>query len=162
MKIKRSTLDFKRMKFSRLLLISLFLGFIIYSCKNPLEDVIIKTKDALASSAIKISYYNANYSDPEKLPTDLKITITGPDADKIVNSVGGKKITYSKEGILGIAVSPDYSTRPLKFSVVAEATGYLTSIKEFVLTDQRNYNITQGLFKKSNLPSGLSVIQENL
>lgn len=141
-----------------LLLVSLTVIF-AYACKDPLEGVVIKTKDALSTSAIKIKYYNANNGDPERLPKDLKTSIIGTDASKIVNSVGGNKITYSKEGLLGIAVSPNYTFRPLKFSVVAEAAGYLTNIREFQLTDQRNIDLSVGLLKIGNLPGGLSLTQ---
>lgn len=147
------------MKAYRLLFLFSFIAIIAYACKDPLEGVVIKTKDALSTSAIKIKYYNANYGDAERLPKDLKTTIIGTDAGKIVNSVGGNKITYSKEGLLGIAVSPVYTDRPLKFSVVAEAAGYVTSIREFQLTDQRNIDLSVGLLKIGNLPDGLSLTQ---
>ncbi|MEA5458976.1 hypothetical protein VB796_08005 [Arcicella sp. LKC2W] len=143
------------MKAISLLLSIVFVITIAYACQNPLEGVVIKTKDALATSAIKIHYYNANVTDPERIPKDLKVSIVGTDADKVVNSVGGKKITCSKEGILGIAISPDYLTRPLKFSVVVEAEGYIESIKSFYIIDQRNYDINMPLFKTNNLPNGL-------
>lgn len=149
------------MKAYRFLLLVSLIAIIGYACKDPLEGVVIKTKDALSTSAIKIRYYNANYGDPERLPKDFKISIIGTDASKIVNSVGGKKITFSKEGLLGIAVSPDYTDRPLKFSVVAEAEGYLTSIREFQLTDQRNIDLSVGLLKIANLPGGLSLNQNS-
>jgi hypothetical protein len=145
------------MKFTLLIL---FLGLMVYACKNPLEDITIKTKDAISTSAIRMKYFNANTNDTETLPPDMTIKIVGLDADKIVNSVGGSKITYSKEGLLGIAVSPNYLQRPLKFSVVAEARNYYTSIREFMITDQRNFDSFQPLYKISNLPAGVAITQQ--
>ena len=136
--------------------IFLLIGLGMYACKNPLEDIEIAIKDPIANSAIKIYYVNANSADTARIPKNLKITILGKDADKVVNSVGTNKISVSKDGLLGIAISPNYSTRPVKITVLAESEGFLPSIEEFEITGTGNMERTSRMFKPSNLPAGIS------
>lgn len=145
------------LKYCQYCLIFLSIGLGIYACKNPLEDIVISIKDPIANSAIKIYYVNANNADTARVPKNLKITFLGKDADKVVNSVGSQKISVSKDGLLGIAVSPDYSTRPIKFTVVAEAEGFLPSIEEIEITGTGNVERTSRMFKPNSLPAGVSV-----
>jgi hypothetical protein len=133
------------------------MGLGIYACKNPLEDIVISIKDPIASSAIKIYYVNANNADTARIPKNLKITFLGKDAGKVVNSVGTSKISVSKDGLLGIAISPDYLTRPVKFTIVAEAEGFLPSIEEIEMTGSGNIERTSRMFKPKNLPAGISI-----
>ncbi len=144
-------------KCTGLLILSAFYFFFLINCKNPFEDIVISIKDPIATSAIKIYYVNANNADTARIPKNLKITFVGKDADKVVNSVGSNKISVSKEGLLGIAVSPEYKTRPVKFTVVAESEGFLPSIEEIELTGTNNVDRTSRMFKLSNLPSGISI-----
>jgi hypothetical protein len=132
-------------------------GLGVYACKNPLEEVAISIKDPIASAAIKIFYLNANNVDTARVPRNLKITLIGKDADKIVNSVGTKKISVSKDGLLGIAILPNYSTRPVNFTVVAEAEGFLPSIEAIEMTGVGNIERTSRMFKPSSLPTGISM-----
>jgi hypothetical protein len=127
------------------------------ACKDPLEGVTISIKDPIASSTVKIYYVNGNYADTARIPKNLKISIIGPDADKIVNSTGSKKISVSKEGLLGVAVSPDYTTRPVKFKIIGESDGFLTSIEEIEISGTGNITRTAQMFKFSNLPNGMNM-----
>ena len=129
----------------------------MYACKNPLEDIVISIKDPIATSTVKIYYINANPSDTARIPKNLKITFAGKDADKVVNSVGTQKISVSKEGLLGIAVSPNYLTRPVKFTVIAEAEGFLPSIEEVEINGINNVEKTARMLKLNNLPKGMSI-----
>lgn len=137
--------------------IFLLIGLGIYACKNPLEDIEISIKDPIANSAIKIYYVNANSADTARIPKNLKITFLGKDVDKMVNSVGGKKISLSSDGLLGIAISPEYLIRPVKITVLAEEDGYLPSIEEFEITGTGNVERTSRMFKPISLPSGINI-----
>ena len=145
------------MNYIKYCLIAFLIGLLVYACKNPLEDIVISIKDPIATSAIKIYYINANYADTARVPKNLKITFIGKDADKIVNSVGGKKISVSKDGLLGIAISSESTTRPIKFTVVAEAEGFLSSVEEIEINGTGNIERTSRMFKLNSLPAGISL-----
>ena len=145
------------MTYLKYFLLVLVIGSGMYACKNPFEDIVISIKDPIASSAIKIYYVNANTKDTARVPKNLKITFLGKDADRVVNSVGTKKISVSNDGLLGIAISPDYLTRPVKITVLAEAEGFLPSVEEIIITGTENIERTSRMFKPSNLPAGVSI-----
>lgn len=130
--------------------------FGVHACKGPLEGVSIKLKDPLSESTVKISYINAN-GDTTKLNKKLIIKIIGPDAAQVLSSVGNDRISISKEGLLGLAINPAYKTRPVKFSVVAEANGYLTTVEDFVLNGTENNERSSRIYKLDQLPSGIKI-----
>ncbi|MDR6825961.1 MULTISPECIES: hypothetical protein [unclassified Arcicella] len=145
------------MKFFGYSIMLIFIISSLYACNNPLEDVSIKIKDPLTSSAINLTYKNAVANDTTLVPKQIKFTFLGEDAEGIVSSVGNKKINISREGLLGIAIAPDYVKRPANIKVVASLEGYLTDINYITLTNTANINKTIRMFNISNLPKGMSV-----
>ncbi len=135
----------------------IFFVSLFHACNNPLEDVSIKIKDALTESAINLTYRNSVTSDTTLRPKAIKFTFLGEDAEAIVSSVGNKKISISSEGVLGIAIAPDYVKRPANIIVAASLEGYLTDLNTITLANKANVNRTIRLLKIDNLPNGMSV-----
>lgn len=145
------------MKYLGYSILLIFFVSLFDACNNPLENVSIKIKDALTESAINLTYKNAVSSDTTMTPKNIKFTFLGEDAEGIVSSVGNKKINISREGLLGIAIAPDYTKRPANIKVVAQLEGYLTDINLVTIQAKTNINRTIRMFKINNLPSGMSV-----
>jgi len=143
----------------------LWAGLLVWAfvaCKAPLDGIVIKFKDPLTAGTMKISFFNAKYGDSERFPPKLKITLRGPDADKLVNLTGGKLIKPSQEGILGIAIAPEFTAsvdRPIEFSVVAQAERYTTRVIFLTITDLRNREWGVWMMKPANPPQGVSLVQ---
>ncbi|MBB6002405.1 hypothetical protein [Arcicella rosea] len=145
------------MKYFGYSILLIFFVSLFNACNNPLENVSIKIKDALTESAINLTYRNAVTSDTTLKPKNIKFTFLGEDAEGIVSSVGNNKINISREGLLGIAISPEYSKRPANIKVVAQLEGYLTDINQVTIQGKSNINRTIRIFNINNLPSGMSV-----
>ncbi|MET3127323.1 hypothetical protein ABID42_002438 [Arcicella rosea] len=150
------------MKYLGYSILLIFFVSLFDACNNPLEDVTIKIKDALTESAINLTYRNAVSSDTTMIPKSIKFAFLGEDAEGIVSSVGNKKINISREGLLGIAIAPDYTKRPANIKVVAQLEGYLTDINLVTVQAKTNINRTIRMFKINNLPSGMSVDLKNI
>jgi len=147
----------KKMKYLGYSILLIFLISLIDACDNPLENVSIKIKDALTSSAINLTYRNAVSNDTTMVPKNIKFTFLGEDVEAIVSSVGNNKISISREGILGIAISPTYSKRPANIVVAASLEGYITDLNYISLSNTANINRTIRMFNVNNLPKGMSV-----
>lgn len=150
------------MKYAGYSILFVFLISLVYACNNPLEDISIKIKDPLTLSAINLTYKNAVSTDTTLVPKNIKFTFLGEDAEAIVSSVGNKKINISKEGLLGIAIAPDYVKRPVNIAIVASLEGYLTDISYITLPNTTNINRVLRMFKINNLPKGMSVDLQNI
>ncbi len=140
------------------LLLGCLLAGLFAACKNPLDGVAIKFKDPLTAGTLKINFYNPVGGTPE----GLKITLRGKDAAKVVNLTGGKLIKPSLEGILGLAVDPQFTARPevpIEFSIVAEAKDYATRVLFVKLTSPQNLEWWVYLLKPEAPPQGVSLVQ---
>jgi hypothetical protein len=143
----------------------LSLILVLNSCQNPLEGVVLRFKDPLTRSTVQIQYTNANSSDTARLPRDLKIRLAGPGAPQLVNLTGGTYLAPSREGLLGLAVSPAVTPtaqQPVRFSVVAETAGFATKTVFLSVSDEKNQRQTVRLFRFSNPPQSVSLAQETV
>lgn len=134
-------------------------------CKNPLDGVVLRFKDPLTKSTVQLQYANANPSDTARLPRDLKIRLAGPGAPQLVNLTGGRYLAPSKEGLLGLAVSPEVTPtaqQPVRFSVVAETPGFATRTVFLSVADEKNQQQTVRLFRFVNPPQSVSLVQETV
>ncbi|QJW88507.1 hypothetical protein HNV11_03530 [Spirosoma taeanense] len=111
------------------------LPLLLDGCQNPLEGIQIRVKDPIQQGVVECRLY-----DPagNPLPQNSRISIAGPDADKVVTTLNTKKYKINADGSLLVAASPMVtlsSQQPMRFSTVVEAEGYLTIVQPFVLTN---------------------------
>ncbi len=150
------------LKMSYRLLIAIFLEcFVLGACDNPLDGFQLLFKEPIEKSKLEIRFSSAT----GKLPEDIRLTIAGKDADKIVTNLNTKNFRINKEGLIFLAVSPDVTPSaqsPVSFTVVAEAEGYTKIIKEFTFTDAGNQFFNPRFFSVANPPAGVSANQFKL
>lgn len=128
-----------------ILLVSLF----VMSCKNPLDGFVLGFKEPIDKATIRLQFSLPNDG---KLPSDLKFQIVGKDADKIVTNLNTKNFKISKEGVLILAVSPEFvpsSNNPIKVTLVAESKDYTKIIREVTFTATNNYGFYFGFTKRN-------------
>jgi hypothetical protein len=141
------------MKKILILSIIVLLGF--WACQSPLEGFELGFKDPIEKAKIEIHFYNPSGS----LPTDLKISFAGPDSNLVVTNLNTKKFKVSPEGLLIVAVSPDVipsGDKPVKFTIVADASGYTKSTRMVVFTNQSNQGVWIPMYNENNPPAGVS------
>lgn len=94
----------------------------------------------------------------------VKISILGEDASSIVNNVGTNKIEVDK-GVIVLAVAKDVTpstSNPVKFRIIANANGYLTTSKNFTIVGESSNNYVVEMVKISDTPKGVSAIESNI
>lgn len=119
------------------------------SCANPLDGFVLGFKEPLDKATIRVQFSLPNDG---KLPSDLNFQVVGKDADKIVTNLNTKNFKISKEGILILAVSPEYvpsSSSPIKVTLVAESKDYTKIIREVTFTNTNNYSFYFGFTKRN-------------
>lgn len=127
----------------------LFLLIIIvtWACKNPVEDFVLGFKEPIETGTLRIQF---NLPEEGKVPANLKFSVTGPDADKVVNHLNTPKFRINAEGVVVLAINPELTPTPdapVNFTVVAEAEGYLKVIKSFRYTARNNRSFSAQLIR---------------
>ncbi len=112
------------------------------ACRNPIDGVALRTKAPITTGIIAIRLH-----DPagNPLPTSSRVTLAGPDADKIVTTDGTTKYSVDAEGLLCLAVLPSLapsSKEPIQFTLVIEADGYLTIVQPITVTSRNRLTRT--------------------
>lgn len=123
------------------------LPFLFWACKNPAEDFVLGFKEPIETGTLRIQF---NLPEEGKVPAGLQFSVTGPDADKMVNHLNSKKFRINAEGLLVLAIDPDLTPtaqEPVDFTVVAEAEGYLKVIKNFRYTARTNRTFSAQLVR---------------
>ncbi len=130
-------------------IVILYLSLLGLMCTNPLDGFVLGFKEPLDKSTIRLQFSLPNDG---KLPSDLNFQVVGQDADKIVTNLNTKNFKISKEGVLILAVSPEFvpsSSNPIKFTLVAESKDYTKIIKEVTFTYINNYSFYFGFTKRN-------------
>jgi hypothetical protein len=114
---------------------ALALIIILYgSCKNPAEDVQIIVNTDIFKSPTLIQFVNAKKGAAG--PQDFTVQITGPNADLVRTSTGGK-VFKATSGLLNLlldrSANPSVAS-PVKFTVVANATGFAPVFQDVIIT----------------------------
>ncbi len=120
---------FKNIAAAFALIVILFAG-----CKNPAEDVQIIVNTDIFKSPTLIQFVNAKKGAAG--PQDFTVTITGPNADLVRTSTGGKSFKATS-GLLNLLLDRNASpsaTAPVKFTVVANAAGFAPIFQDVVIT----------------------------
>lgn len=137
------------------------LGVLLVSCGNPFEDFVLGLKEPIEEATVRIQF---NLPENGKLPEDLQFTVEGPDTDKIVTNLNSRNFKISREGVIILAVAPEFTpspAAPVEFTVVVRAEGYLKIIKTFRFTSNANQSF-QAKLVKEDLSGTLSTLQADL
>ncbi len=120
---------FKNIAASFALIIILFSG-----CKNPAEDVQIVVNTDIFKSPTLIQFVNAKKG--IEGPQDFTVNIIGPNAD-LVRTTTGSKTFKASSGLLNLVLDRSANpsaANPVKFTVIANATGFAPIFKDVVIT----------------------------
>ncbi len=91
----------------------------------------------------------------------VKVTVTGEFKDAVVDISGLKHNTYnSANGFMTLALLPDdmykpSENNPVRFSLKAEANGYITASKSVTVKTDGNYHIKMFLINSETLADGV-------
>ena len=113
------------------------------SCKNPADDVEIIVNTDIFKSPTLIQFVNAKKGATG--PQDFTVQITGPNADLVRTSTGGR--TYkASSGLLNLVLDRNANptqTNPVQFTVSATVPGFAPVFQDVII-----YSATQPTFYK--------------
>ena len=146
--------SFKNIATALALTVILFAG-----CKNPAEDVQIIVDTDIFKSPTLIQFINAKAGvDGPKVFT---VEITGPGASLVVTPTGGK-VFKTAEGLLNLMLGRTANpspTAPVKFTVIANATGYAPTYLDVTITSATDATIYKvPMIEYANPTAGSGVI----
>jgi hypothetical protein len=147
--------------------------FIPTGCKkitDPLENLKLIIDYNLIKTTVDFHIKDAatgQYLGSEASNSAL-IIISGRDAQGIVDPIGAKLKDNSvkvNRGLASVGISPapayvPSETKPVQFSIVVIAPGYLTSTKQISITQTGRNFVEVILVKLDNTPNGVSAIQQ--
>ena len=97
------------------------------------------------------------------------IIIAGRDAQGIVDPIGGKLKDNSikvNRGLASVGISPapaytPSADKPVQFSIVVKAPGYLTTTRQVSITSTGRHFVEVSLVQLNNTPNGVTATQQN-
>jgi hypothetical protein len=132
----------------------------VIGCRKEDPQIITNELRVTASNELYLNPLNIQLFDAKNeyaYPANATVTVVGKDRTKIL-SVLGDRIIPTKEGIIEIGVrrhEVPSETRPLEFSLVIEAPGYLKAIKSYYLTSATEpIQDEVRLYRLADLPTG--------
>ena len=142
----------------------------ISSCKkipNPYTDNDEKdtiTYDLLKTSIV-VQFFDANTNESIIVEEGKKFTvrIVGKSKDAVADIVGLQKDEYNpRKGILTFGLVPGSESvpstaSPIRFTIIAQSSGYLISTKEVIITSEGDYLVKIFMVNTNNPPQGVSV-----
>ncbi|WP_266364996.1 hypothetical protein [Tellurirhabdus rosea] len=131
----------------RLSYASLFaVGLLYAACQNPMDKVDLGFKTEL-QPAVELQFTPQGGS----VPADMQVQLTGPDADKVVNTLNTKNFRIDDAGVLKLSVPSKLTlsaSQPLRFTVVAKAAGYLDVVQPLEVTSQSTRTVAVPLLSE--------------
>lgn len=132
-------------------------------CKNPFDGLeILANGDVYGNAPTGVVFVNANTQNPTPIG-NFDITISGANADKVINDVGKKEFKVVG-GMLSLALQEGVKpteTNPIQFHISAEPTGYAPISQTITLThDSMSFHMIR-MVQFSNLPEGTAAIAGN-
>lgn len=151
----------------RLLIFSSLAVLTVVGCKLTEEDL---TRDmrfyfsgSPLDSPVALQFINANTT-VLALPENIELILAGKDKEKIYTIVGEKGIDL-KGNIATVSLRPeDVPTRerPITFTVIAKAAGYLDAIATVTIVDKKRFEMLPiRMIQKANPPKGVSIVERN-
>lgn len=145
------------------------IGFVFtfnFNCKNPVDElkqIQLNYNSNLANPLIKLSFKTNSATVP--VPANIRVNITGLDADKIYD-INGKRDFIASNGIVELILDPNAkadNNSPLGFTVEATADD-CAPVRQEILVFSTKLKFTQNIeFQHvSNLPSGVKVETKEL
>ncbi len=128
-------------------------------CKNPAEDVQIIVNTDIFKSPTLIQFTNAKAG--SEGPKVFTVEITGAGASSVVTPTGGK-VFKTAEGQLNLFLDRNANpspTNPVKFTVIANATGFAPTYLDVVITSPTDPTIYKvPMVEYANPTAGSGVI----
>jgi len=116
------------------LLATLATGCCYLACQNPTDQVDLGLRSELPT-VVELRF--SSVSGP--MPAGLQVSLTGPDANQLVNTLNRANFRVGDDGVLKLALTESATptaNHPLRFTVVAEATGALKMVQSVQLTSR--------------------------
>ena len=139
----------------------ILIGVTLYSCKKVTDDVqIIISSDVIKYSTL-VTIYDAR--DNKITPANLKMSISGQDADMVYNFLGQKDFTV-KEGQMNIGLHPHLiptSTKPASFNLEISADGYLPVTQQVSIYPNEFFKTLKvSLINLTSPPAGIKIVHK--
>jgi hypothetical protein len=131
--------------------------FIQTACKKiTTDDLSINVNTDVFNAPTLISFENAK-AGANNQPTEFKLTISGPDKDKITTSESSTNFSVHDSWIAlqlvkGVEAT---SSKPINFTIYAEVPGFEPVRKEISLVSNTESKIVVKVIEKGNLPTGI-------
>ena len=136
----------------------------MFGCKKNLSDMtegmmFSLDMNSFLQNQVQVQIVNANYENSATIP-NAKISISGKDAEKVVDINGSKTIVVENQ-FANLAVSPGRPLtegNPARFIIKAEAPGFLNYEKELEVTYLDSFlNYTLEMIEIANPPAGIAI-----
>ena len=139
---------------------------LVFACQkiNPIDGVELVVDADVYKAPVSIRFVDGN-STSTKLPDGIKVNISGPGKDLVLNDLGDKDYTVAGSMltlVLAESVNPSESA-PVVFTVSASASGYVSTSKTITITDASkplSYVVT--LANATAPPNGTSAVTKTL
>ncbi len=135
-----------------------------FGCRKNLQDKLLTGVDlnydvsSYLSHQVVVQIDNANI-DSKNMPNAV-VTVEGEGADQVYDINGSRNISV-QDGFAYLAVSPGREidpAKPVSFTIVADANGYLPYRKTVTISDVDSVNsYTLPMLEKNALPAGISM-----
>ena len=147
---------------------TILLGALVFmGCKKNLADMtegmmFSLDMNSFLQNQVQVQIVNANYQNSTTIPS-AKISITGKDAEKVYDINGAKTIVVEDQ-FANLAVSPGNPLQegnPARFTIKAEAPGFLNYEKEIMVTNVDSFlNYTIEMIEIANPPMGVNILTQ--
>ena len=123
----------------------------------------------LIKTSIYVQFFDATTNEliiPEE-GKELTVRIVGKSKEAVVDIVGiQNEKYYAKQGFITFALNPETEFipspgSPVRFTIVAELSSYLTSTKEVTITSEGDYMLKIFMIDKYNPPQGVIIERLN-
>lgn len=106
---------------------------------NPFEDLELTVNTDIYKAPVLIEFVDAN-PEVKGLPQNLKVTISGPGKDLVLNDAGKKNYTPSGN-VLSLVLNKNVAPTtkaPIEFTVAVSGDGYVSTSKTIIITDPKD------------------------
>ena len=132
------------------------------SCDDPTEglNVIIDTNNVY-DATLTVQFVNANPQITDA-PENVETSFKGDDASNVIDLAGTKDFNIDNGFVgLGVISTDDISEEnPLSFTIIADAPGYATTIKQVTISNPEEEGgfLVVEMLDKNNPPEGVNIV----
>lgn len=140
----------------------LALGSMLFTqCTKPTDGFTISINANVFDNVVAVKFYDA--ATPGVAPTNIKLTITGENAQSIYEVSGYKRFNVV-DGVISLGLLPAAAPtegKPALFVINAEADGYLpVRVPVTILQGQATKLVAISMVNLDNPPPGVTVVQK--